>query len=628
MNRKFLSAVRGVAVAGLVVGALIAAATSAAGGVHRWCLQVTAEDMAAPLAVQDGTAVASGKSIPSDESAATLHGPVNQTVRVGDTVAFEATLRKSEHDGLQWQWMPATEVNWRDLKDSGRVQGSRTPRLRLANVGARENGGRFRLIVGSTKHQTVFSESARLLVVPKRVTGDAGDVAQVLLTETNEAFKNPMKGFRPTRYFADASFKPHEYASVYKHYIRYTDLESSAADTAARIVEWSNREWTGIEKENVKVIPRVVIYYPNQGEFWPDGVPHSPPPWREENWTSKTLMLRLVAMILKLGEAWDGDPRVAAVELGLWGKWGELHIDPTVVSSVPPDPSGPSRIPPVFQKAMGDAALRAFANKKVLIRYPADTFADYRFGCYWDSFALPEDRASGEGEISKNVWRTQMNSGEVAFDWGTQSAVGGSPDGALSNTAVADYIDGWIVRTHTSSLGWIADYDAGNPAVRQNARSMQELMGYRFVVKEATFPRRIRRGSKLAVEFTVTNVGSAPFYYRWPVQAALLGKDCSVAWRGSFEADITSWVECRDYSVSGQFSVPDTVPNGVYVLALCVCDPAGMLPSLRFANANYYRGGWTPIGRVGLEEDVRDSILKPFDRLSDDRSLQYVVIGR
>ena len=628
MRRNYLIAIYGLTLAGLVVGTVALTATFAAGMFNSWLLKIAAGGPVTTVTTECNGGDKSESSNPTDESASISIEPTNQTVRAGDPVTFRPTLQETGKVCFQWQRISSTDANWSDLKDTDRVQGARTPLLNLANVGDRDNCDRYRLVISSPKRRTVYSDSAGLLVVPKRVVNDAGNMIQVLLSETNEAFKNPMKGFRPTRYVTDHSFKPHEYASVYKHYIRYTDLEDTAADTVTKIVEWSNREWAGIEKENVKVIPRVVIYYPKQGEFWPEGVPHSPPPYREENWTGEILKQRLVAMILKLGRAWDSDPRVAAIELGLWGEWGEHHIDPAVVSSIPPDPADPTRIPPALQKAMGDAAVQAFTRKKVLIRYQKDTFADYRFGCYWDSFALPEDRASGEGEVAKAVWRTQMNSGEVAFDWGTQSAVGGSPDGALSNTAAADYINEWIKRTHTSSLGWISDYNTEIPEIRHNARLMQKLMGYRFVVKEASYSRKVQPGSKLAIEFTVTNVGSAPFYYPWPVQAALLREDRSVAWRGTFKADITQWIEGRDYSVFGQFAMPDALANGVYVLALSVCDPAGMLPSLRFANVNYYRGGWTPIGKVGLAAKVGDSNLTPFDSLAGDRSLRYVVTAR
>jgi hypothetical protein len=34
---------------------------------------------------------------------------------------------------------------------------------------------------------------------------------------------------------------------------------------------------------------------------------------------------RVVSLIKKLGEVWDDDPRVAFIEMGIWGLWGEHH---------------------------------------------------------------------------------------------------------------------------------------------------------------------------------------------------------------------------------------------------------------------------------------------------------------
>src|ERR1700712_5075530 len=74
----------------------------------------------------------------------------------------------------------------------------------------------------------------------------------VTLTETSEAFKNPMKGFRPSRYLHDAAFGDREYTSTYKHYIAYTALELDTSDTAQKIKDWSNTAWAGIENNNYK----------------------------------------------------------------------------------------------------------------------------------------------------------------------------------------------------------------------------------------------------------------------------------------------------------------------------------------------------------------------------------------
>jgi len=81
----------------------------------------------------------------------------------------------------------------------------------------------------------------------------------VMLSETMEAFRNPMEGFRPSRYIGDAAFPEQEYASTYKHYVPYAALESSATDTAQKIKDWSDANWAGLREHNLKVIPRVVI---------------------------------------------------------------------------------------------------------------------------------------------------------------------------------------------------------------------------------------------------------------------------------------------------------------------------------------------------------------------------------
>ena len=68
------------------------------------------------------------------------------------------------------------------------------------------------------------------------------------------------------------------------------------------------------------------------------------------------------------------------------------------------------------------------------------------------------------------------------------------------------------------------------------------------------------------------------------------------------------------------------VPEGRYILALAILDPAGMLPSVRFATANYLSGGRHPIAVIDiggssggpLDVDFR------FDDPSTDQTLHYL----
>jgi hypothetical protein len=457
-------------------------------------------------------------------------------------------------------------------------------------------------------------------VFPAAAEGEG--MKTVKLYETKEAFANPMKGFRPSRYIQNTVFPQGEYVAVCKQYIKFTDLEEKAEDTAEKIIAWSNESWKDIEKRNLKVIPRVVIVYPQGPDggsagYWPEGIDHTDPVGK---WLSDTLKQRLVAFAKKLGEAWDNDPRVAAVEMGLWGRWGEHHISPLKL------PDGRDRIPEDFQKALGDAFLEAFPHKKIMVRYP-ETFTDYDVGFLWDSFALPDDVSGGVGIMLRKAWKTQMISGETAYDWGNQSKLGGSPNGTLRSDGNTDYVIDWVKRMHASSLGWIAEYSQGDPTVAPNAARMQKALGYRYVINQASYESTVEPGGTLNLAFEVANVGSAPFYYPWPVEVSLLDKERRPVWTGYVHVDIRNWHPGCTYTVKDSFKLPGDLLKGTYILALAVLDPSGLKPSLRFANTNYYTGGRTPLGTLGVGMAPETEVTGPFDSLYADHTLYYTLSG-
>ena len=78
----------------------------------------------------------------------------------------------------------------------------------------------------------------------------------------------------------------------------------------------------------------------------------------------------MVRLIRRLGQLWDDDPRVAFVEMGILGQWGEQH-DPTPGNAM--------------QKLLAETYLTAFKHKLLMRRY-ADHFTNYpTLGLYWDS---------------------------------------------------------------------------------------------------------------------------------------------------------------------------------------------------------------------------------------------------
>ena len=347
---------------------------------------------------------------------------------------------------------------------------------------------------------------------------------------------------------------------------------------------------------------------------------------KEGDFTSDQFKQRVVAMIKKLGKAWDGDPRVAYVEMGLIGEWGEMEFPDTKDD---------------IKEAIASAFATSFQQKLVMIRWP-NTYNDdiYNFGYYWDSWGHHDQKyyAYHLNNLSPK-WKTAVIGGEAAYDWGNkQIQPGKNPNETVSMPIHRDYMIDEIMRLHGNHMGWISNYDQGNDSMKAGAEMLQKAMGYRFVITEVNYPKRIDKNSTFNVFFKVKNTGSTPFYYNWPVEVSLLNpKTKHPVWKQTFKnINISNWmpgdkwdserdiytIPAEIFSIHQSFDLP-SIPAGEYVLALAILDPGGNLPSARFAIKNYYNGGRHPIGKVGVNKKINSFLVTEFDDIQNDRSLLY-----
>lgn len=463
-----------------------------------------------------------------------------------------------------------------------------------------------------------------------QATIEAGNESMVTIfpVEYPDALCNPLKGFRGN--LGNSSIN-HEYATLARHYIRWNELENDESDTIDKILEFCNSKWAGVEEHGIKVIPRVYLDWDsNSGnEYWPADM-------QTGDYTSDQFKQRLRRLIERIGVAWDNDPRVAWVQMGLIGYWGEHHH---------PD------LTPEMEALLGDAFTDAFKNKKFLVRH-ADEFTEYDVGYYWDSWAHiwqsdKEEHGAGIDFINKMTdrWKTHPIEGETAYNWGDyQIQPGESPDDTLSDPNHRDFLHDLIRKLHCSALGWVSKYDAQNPEVAVGAAFVQKAFGYRFVITEFACSRRTEPRGNLGLRFRVLNTGSAPFLADWPVEISLLDPESGEpVWRTFLDGvDIRTWLPGTDWDDAGdrylepafpvsiEASVPlpgsDVLPAGEYVIALAVVDPAGRQPGLRFAVRNYWEGGRHPMARIGIGVDLTDGHLidpNSFDDPSSEGRLPY-----
>ena len=209
------------------------------------------------------------------------------------------------------------------------------------------------------------------------------------------------------------------------------------------------------------------------------------------------------------------------------------------------------------------------------------------------------------------------------------------------------YMTDKIRRYHASYLGWITNYDdyqSRGPGWR--GRDCKEVFGYRFVLDFAGYPLAVQPGAEFTVKLTVHNTGSAPFYLDWPVAVALLDPATKKpVWSAPLNGvDIRRWAAGRGLGQCRLRLSPSCCPvsggrpcrtasrdiasraNTSWPLPSST-DRAGCCPASRFAIENYFRGGWHPLGFIGVGGPPEEAALHDvkFDSPAFDDSLHYKV---
>ena len=419
----------------------------------------------------------------------------------------------------------------------------------------------------------------------------------VELTEIDDVLENPFKGFAP--WIGDDN--PVYEARLQEATFAWRDLEPQKG-----VYNWARleKDWGNVAVTGKRVGFRVAAEIPGSGQndipqylidagvamrpYSIDGHDGLAP-----DWDDSTFLAAHHDFIMALGNRYDRDNRVAWIDIGSYGFWGEWHVwrNEALAASQ------------ATKQTILEHYFEAFPTKMKVIafdddfatRYVTDRGGGIRNDCLGTQDANEWYLASLNGidpGMNERVWKTAIITGEFCgSDWG---AIQGTTDRFQLN------LD-FIKETHWSFIG-----SAGGAIVprdqqhRNNLDLLHKTLGYRFVLRQVDIPETISAGEYMTIRFVIENKGVAPFYFNWPVVLDFVDDRDMVVFQERPGVNIRQWLP-GIHAFDIRVRIPDDMADGIYDLKLAIHDPETDRPGILFANSGKDETGRYLAGRFQVE---------------------------
>ena len=290
-------------------------------------------------------------------------------------------------------------------------------------------------------------------------------------------------------------------------------------------------------------------------------------------------------LIRKLGERYDGHPRVEFIDIGSYGIWGEWHTS----NGKPWDVR--KRIIDMYLEAFPNTPLAQMSDDAEALAYAIGKGAGFRrdgIGSPWHEKTWIGSKKYARVQGFADVWKRAP----VVFEWF------GPYDFLVRREWSFDSAVNFVLANHLTfindNLGKVPDDQM--PKLERLAR----LAGYRFVLREASHPAEVAPGGRLSVRMKWSNVGVGRLIRPHPMVLYLLDTEGKIATRmPQAEVDVSAWLP-GDHQAAGRLDVPASLPPGEYTLAVALVDPDTNEPAIRLAVEVAAPGRLHQISRVTI----------------------------
>lgn len=334
------------------------------------------------------------------------------------------------------------------------------------------------------------------------------------------------------------------------------------------------------------------------------GVADSPLMW-EPDYADPLFLEKHGNLIRAIGKRYDGHPGLDRIDIGSVGAWGEWNcygighpcwearrilID-TYFESFPQTPKtivlgDKEALPYVIGRGGGWAAhcLGDMRDKMWYDQCPG-VREGYKFWNHMEDLYL--QRICEVGGL--RAWRRAPVMFELCWDMPHWYEMDWGPD----------YIFAFALAMHATSINLKSKPvpDEWWPAVEDCARKL----GYRFVLREAGCPERVRVGETSEFSLRWENRGVAPPYHRRNVALRITHEATGRKHIAVADADIRRW-HPGIHRHAVKVALPSDFPRGQASCDIAILYPHDGRPAIRLATEGRKKDGWYSLGNIRIEQ--------------------------
>lgn len=336
------------------------------------------------------------------------------------------------------------------------------------------------------------------------------------------------------------------------------------------------------------------------------------------NFNNPKLMEYMIDFITQLGERYDGHPALAAIQLGLYGSWGEWNMSGCQRQRCAMTTENMSKLIKAYTNA--------FKTTKLMARNPSLGHAsEYDVGFHDDNFLFN----SSDFHTKSDEWKALLKKIDPSYGklqqfydfingcngnyepiwdkWQTQM-FGGELSGMMYDDCFGSILEGTEREAMDYSINqfhmtWLMGVGKGGIPEKGTTEYKEYLklassFGYEIGINDVETKERT---GKIIV--SLKNYGIAPFYYDWPLEYSLSDKKGNVVYTYR-DVNFKLSELLPETVLQSEFLIPDSINRGEYSIALRVVNPAEEISQnaapMKLANNNKITDGIYELASVKI----------------------------